>query len=130
MTTEVCNNGVDDDGDTLVDLADPDCATQIATSLSAGEQSGTEITVDSGTAVHDTATLSGNSVATAGGTVTYAVYSDAACTVLEASAGTKSVVNGVVGDSDALRSRPAPGTGRRPTAATRRTRPRQCATRS
>jgi hypothetical protein len=25
VTTEVCNNGVDDDGDTLVDKADPDC---------------------------------------------------------------------------------------------------------
>ncbi len=71
----------------------------ITTSLSGGGQSGPTITVTAGTAVHDSATLS-NSTVDAGGTVTYNVYSDNACTVLVTSAGTKTVTNAVVPDSD------------------------------
>src|SRR5207248_1729776 len=44
-------------------------------------------------------TLSGAS-GTAGGTVTYTVYSDNACTTSFASAGTRTVTNGTVPDSD------------------------------
>ena len=54
--------------------------TAVATSLSGGGQSGTSIPVPAGTAVTDTATLSGTNASTATGTVTYDVYSDSACT--------------------------------------------------
>jgi hypothetical protein len=56
--------------------------TTVATSLSDGTNSGTSLTEAVGTAVTDTATLSGDNASTATGTVTYNVYSDAACTVL------------------------------------------------
>ena len=56
-------------------------ATAVTTSLSGGGQSGTPITVLRGTAVTDTAKLSGTNASTATGTVTYDVYSDSACTV-------------------------------------------------
>jgi len=52
-----------------------------------------------GTAVHDSATLSG-ATGNAGGTVTYTVYSDSSCTTSVASGGTKAVSNGIVPDSD------------------------------
>jgi ABC-type transport system substrate-binding protein len=74
--------------------------TQIATSLTGGGQSGTAISVPAGTAVHDSATLSGQNVGSAGGTVSYKVYSDSNCQTLFASAGTKTVNNGSVPDSD------------------------------
>jgi len=60
--------------------------TTLSTSLSGGSQSGTAISVSSGTAVTDGATLTDTNAATATGTVTYDVYSDSACTV-EVSAG-------------------------------------------
>ena len=56
--------------------------TSVATSLSGGGQSGTSISVPTGTAVTDTATLSGTNASSATGTVTYDVYSDAGCTTL------------------------------------------------
>jgi hypothetical protein len=55
--------------------------------------------VDPGTLVHDSATLH-NASADAGGTVSYAVYSDNTCTTLVQSLGTKNVTNGSVPDSD------------------------------
>src|SRR5262249_20043732 len=58
-----------------------------------------DATVNTGTAVHDSASLTG-ATANAGGTVTYTVYSDNACTTSFASAGTKTVSNGSVPDSD------------------------------
>ncbi len=68
---------------------------RIATTLSA-------TTVGIGTAVHDSAALTG-ATATAGGTVTYTVYkNDSSCTQNGQSAGTVSVTNGVVPDSDAI----------------------------
>lgn len=76
--------------------------TVITTSLSGDGQSGPAITVSSGSSVVDSATLSGANSATAGGTVTYTVYSDATCTTVFASAGTKTVTAGVVPDSDAV----------------------------
>ena len=56
-------------------------ATAVTTSLSGDGQSGTSITVPAGTAVTDTAILSGTNASTATGTVTYNMYSDSACTV-------------------------------------------------
>src|SRR5580693_2665119 len=56
--------------------------TTVTTSLSDGTNSGTSLTEAVGTAVTDTATLSGDNASTATGTVTYNVYSDAACTAL------------------------------------------------
>lgn len=51
--------------------------------------------------VHDSATLTNHTPA-AGGTVTYTVYSDMACTQGARSAGTLTVTNGVVPDSNTL----------------------------
>jgi hypothetical protein len=70
------------------------CAPGISTTLSA-----TSVAV--GSTVHDSATLSG-ATSDAGGTVTYTVYSDSACSVGAQSAGTKTVTNGVVPDSDPI----------------------------
>jgi hypothetical protein len=66
----------------------------LATTLSA-------TSVDVGSTVHDSATLTGAS-ATAGGTVTYTVYTDNACSLGARDAGTKAVTNGVVTDSNGL----------------------------
>ncbi len=54
-----------------------------------------------GSSVHDTAQLSGAS-ADAGGTATYTVYSDAGCSLNPQDAGTKTVTNGIVPDSDSI----------------------------
>src|SRR5205823_2494038 len=54
-----------------------------------------------GDTLHDSATLTGAS-SNAGGTVTYTVYSDNACTTAFADAGTKTVTNGVVPDSNGV----------------------------
>ena len=56
--------------------------TTLSTSLSGGGQSGASISVPTGTAVTDTAMLSGTNVASASGTVTYDVYSDSGCSTL------------------------------------------------
>jgi hypothetical protein len=74
--------------------------TTLKTSLTGGGQSGANITVPQGTAVHDSATLTGANSGVATGTVSYKVYSDNVCTVLVASGGTKNVTTGVVPDSD------------------------------
>jgi len=73
--------------------------TSVTTSLSGGGQSGATITVNAGTAVTDSATLT-NNTSDAGGTVTYNVYSDNTCKTLVATGGTKPVTNGVVTNSD------------------------------
>ena len=54
--------------------------TTTTTSLSGGGQSGTTISVPSGTPVTDQATLTGADAATASGTITYNVFSDSGCT--------------------------------------------------
>jgi len=66
----------------------------IATTLSA-------TSVSIGTAVHDSATLTG-ATSNAGGTVTYTVYTNDTCTDNPQDAGTKPVTNGVVDDSDPI----------------------------
>jgi hypothetical protein len=76
----------------------------IATTLSAN-------TVNTGDSVHDSATLTG-ATSDAGGTVTYNVYTDNACTTAATFTGTlnpKTVTNGVVPDSDTI-SFPSAGT--------------------
>jgi hypothetical protein len=62
-------------------------STTLSTSLSGGGQSGTSISVPTGTAVTDAATLSGTNAATATGTVTYNVYTDSGCTTLASGGG-------------------------------------------
>jgi hypothetical protein len=66
-------------------------ATTIATSLSGGGNTGASISVNSGTAVTDSTTLTGANAAAASGTVTYTWYSDSACTVV-ASAGSAQTI--------------------------------------
>jgi hypothetical protein len=61
--------------------------------------SSTTIMVES--SVNDTAIL-GNATASAGGTVNYTVFSNAACTLNARSAGEKTVTNGIVPNSDSL----------------------------
>ena len=76
--------------------------TAIETSLTDGVQHAPIITVPQGTAVWDTAQLEGVNSDTATGTVTYKVFSDENCTTLYAIAGTKTVTNGQVPDSDPI----------------------------
>ena len=66
----------------------------IATTLSAS-------TIEVGGTVHDSATLS-NATANAGGTVTYTVYTDTACSTGAQDAGTVTVTNGAVPDSNPI----------------------------
>ena len=66
----------------------------IATTLSNG-------TINIGDSVHDSATLSG-ATANAGGTVTYSIYSNSGCTSLVETAGTVTVTNGSVPDSNSV----------------------------
>jgi hypothetical protein len=66
--------------------------THITTTLS-------DSTVSIGDTVHDSATLTG-ATSDAGGTVTYTVYSDNTCTQNPVDAGTKTVTNGNVPDSN------------------------------
>ena len=101
-------------------------ATGVTTTLSGGGQSGTSISVPGGTAVTDSATLTGTSSTMATGTVTYNVYSNATCTAL-ASTGTDT---GHAPRPAACRRPPpwpspprAPTTGRRPIQATPTTPP-------
>jgi hypothetical protein len=58
-------------------------------------------TITVGGTVHDSATITG-ATANAGGTVTYTVYTNATCTGSGQSAGTVTVTNGVVPDSDPI----------------------------
>jgi hypothetical protein len=66
----------------------------IATTLSSAS-------VSIGASVHDSATLT-NASSDAGGTVTYTVYSNSSCSQGAQSAGTKTVTNHIVPDSDAI----------------------------
>jgi hypothetical protein len=70
------------------------CGTAITTTLSANP-------VQVGATVHDSATITG-ATSGAGGTVTYTVYSDSTCQTFYADAGTKTVTNGIVPDSDPI----------------------------
>jgi LPXTG-site transpeptidase (sortase) family protein len=74
---------------TLNSTSTTNANTTIATTLSS-----TRVPV--GSAVHDGATLSGTGSTTAGGSVTYSVYTDSTCTRNAQTAGIKTVTNGVV----------------------------------
>jgi hypothetical protein len=77
-------------------------ATSLSTTLSGGGQIGAAISVIQGTPVSDTATVGGSGGPIATGNVSYAVYSDPACTQLAAQAGTGTVSGGVASPSTAL----------------------------
>ena len=77
-------------------LQQPGSASQPTVALNASETTGPP-----GDTVHASASLSGV-LPGAGGTVTYTVYSDSFCTSFFAGAGTKTVTNGVVPDSNAV----------------------------
>ena len=76
--------------------------TVITTSLTGGGHTGAAITVTEGTMVTDAATLSGANASTAGGTVSYKVFSDPNCQTQFADAGTKTVTNGQVPNSNPI----------------------------
>ncbi len=73
--------------------------TTLTTSLSGGGQTGPAVTVAQGTPVIDTSTVAGVAAASSSGTVSYAVYKDAACTSLVTQAGTATVTNAAGGPS-------------------------------
>jgi hypothetical protein len=83
-----------------VENGQPISPTTLLTTLSGGGATGTTITVPPNTAITDSATLPGANTATAGGTVTYGVYSDDTCSTLVTDAGTVTVTDGVVPDSN------------------------------
>jgi hypothetical protein len=76
-------------------------ATTLATTLSGGGQAGASITVLQGTAVTDSANLSGTNAATATGSVAFNVYSDPACKTLVVAAGAAKLAGGAAGPSTA-----------------------------
>jgi hypothetical protein len=85
-------------------------ATQLTTSLSGADQSGTSISVLTNTAVTDTAAVTGSNAATASGTVTYNVYSDSSCaTLVDAGAPETITTPGTLPPSNAV-SLPTAGT--------------------
>lgn len=91
-------------GDANNDPATSACQSEIVTINRNAPTITTLLSDDSvsiGDSVHDSATLSG-ATSDAGGTVTYTVYSDNACTTSVASGGTKPVTNGSVPDSNAV----------------------------
>ncbi len=98
------NNGVCDAGEATatasVSWTAGTAPTTLTTSLSGGGSKGATITVPPGTSVTDSATLTGANVATAGGTVTYSVFSDAACKVSAGSPSTVNVTGGAVPNSN------------------------------
>ena len=80
----------------------PPQPTSVSTSLSGGGQSGLTIAVPAGTAVTDSATLSGANAGSATGTVTYRVYSNSTCTTQVGGSMTVAVSGGVVPTSPSV----------------------------
>jgi hypothetical protein len=74
----------------------------LTTTLSGGGQSAASITVLQGTAVTDTATLSGANASIATGSVAYNVYSNSTCTTLATAAGSGAVSGSSVGGSSSV----------------------------
>ena len=84
----------------LTQVVNPVTGVSISTTI----QNSANVAVTSvvlGTAVHDTATLSGQT-ATAGGTVAYSFWNTGTCTGTRTAAGTVTVTNGVVPNSNAF----------------------------
>jgi hypothetical protein len=75
-------------------------STSLTTSLSGESKSGEEITVNEGSKVKDTATLSGTNASKATGTAKYKVYADKECKELVTSAGEVTVTGGSVPASE------------------------------
>ena len=74
--------------------------TAVTTMLSAGSNSGSSVDVPENTAVTDSATLAGSGVSTAGGSVTYTVYTDNFCSdAVPNSSSTVAVIDGSVSPS-------------------------------
>jgi hypothetical protein len=73
----------------------------LTTTLSGGGQTGPSISVLQGTPVTDSATLGGANAAAATGSVSFAVYADAACKQLVGQAGTAKLAGGGAGPSTA-----------------------------
>ncbi len=78
----------------------------LSTTLSGGGHTGASITVPQGTVVTDSAALSGANSSIATGSVSYNVYSDAACTKLVTAAGAGALAGGVAGASSAVNLAP------------------------
>ncbi len=77
--------------------------TTVSTELVYGDgQTGTSISVPAGSDVFDQASLSGENVARASGTITYNVYSDAACAILSDGGSPQDVSEGDVPESQAV----------------------------
>jgi hypothetical protein len=87
-------------GGEIVNVVTPTVTT---TTLKAGAQSGASLAVPQGTAVQDTAKITGAAAATASGSVTYEVFRDKTCTRLATLAGVAPVINGTAGPSTALK---------------------------
>jgi hypothetical protein len=81
------------------------CATTITTSINGNGTTSVPV----GTSVYDTATLTGVAKATAGGTVTYTVYTENTCTTaasVQPSPATVTVTNGIVPNSGTVTLNP------------------------
>jgi hypothetical protein len=76
--------------------------TSVSTAQSGGGISGASLTEPQGTAVSDKAQIAGEFAASAGGTVSYALYKDSKCTVVASAASVGTVVNGVATPSAAV----------------------------
>jgi hypothetical protein len=91
-------------GDANNQGATSECTSEHLVVNKAGPSIATELSATSvsiGTAVHDSATLTG-ATSNAGGTVTYTVYTNDTCTDNPQDAGTKTVTGGQVPDSDPI----------------------------
>lgn len=97
-------DGSDDVLDSAVFLAGGSfvSGTQVTDTLSGAGLTADDITVPTGTPVTSQAALNGAQANNATGTVSYAIYSDSACTSLLQNAGTKAVTAGSVPASDAI----------------------------
>lgn len=81
--------------------------TTTTTTLRTGAQTGASLTVAAGTRVSDVAHIAGPLAPNASGTVTYAVFKDAACTVRVAAAGTGALAAGGNAAASAPQNLPA-----------------------
>ncbi|HXI55620.1 MAG TPA: Ig-like domain-containing protein [Polyangia bacterium] len=103
---------------TWINAFDPSCVgnsqvtkepTAITTGLAGGGMSGTSITVQPGTAVVDTAVLTGANAALASGSVTYTWFSDSSCQTIVSGGSAQAITTpGVIPPSPAVTL--APGT--------------------
>lgn len=102
VATYTSSSGVTSQGTASVTWTASAAPTTLTTSLSGSGKSGANITVPAGSSVSDSATLSGTNSSTAGGTVTYNVYSDSGCAMTAAPADKENVTNGSVANSSAV----------------------------